>query len=218
MAKLSSYTLLAVGDIAPAVDSVLLLDASAPAATATRRALVSSLFRSSLQGTVVPMATFTLGDGTTDVGLVANILRLNGTEVRLETAGIQSLTARPFAPLRVIDETNGDSEFGATYEEFLLNSVVDSSATTYTLSADDAGKTIRFTASSAVTVNVPASLGAGFWCRLIQFGNGKVTPVGTGEATVRGPQNHVATGHQYATVRIDRVAANEFIASGHVGT
>lgn len=221
MPKLSSYTLLGVGDIAPAVDSVLMLDASAPAATATRRALVSSIFRSSLQGTVVPMGPFTLGNGTTDLtfhgGQVSihggGILNLKGAELRMETSAVQSLTARPYAPLRVIDETNGDSEFGATYEEFVLNSAVTSAATTYTLSADDAGKTIRFTASNAVTVNVPASLGAGFWCRLVQFGTGVVTPVGTGGATVHGPQNHVATSRQYSAVRIDRVAANQFVAS-----
>lgn len=47
--------------------------------------------------------------------------------------------------------------------------------TTYTLASSDAGKIVECSNSSAITVTLPNSLGAGFTCTVVQTGAGQVT-------------------------------------------
>lgn len=62
---------------------------------------------------------------------------------------------------------------GALYGNFTkLNAQV---GTTYTLASSDCGKTITFNNASPITVTLPNSLSAGFWCNVIQTGAGQVT-------------------------------------------
>jgi hypothetical protein len=52
--------------------------------------------------------------------------------------------------------------------------------TTYTLLAGDNGKIVTLSNGAAITLTVPASLGLGFACELIQIGAGQVTCAASG--------------------------------------
>lgn len=67
------------------------------------------------------------------------------------------------------------------------------SATTYTLSTADKGKSITFTADTAVAVTVPAGLGDDFICGLRQGGLGQITVGASGGAAVRNKDGQYKT-------------------------
>ena len=212
MPEVSTYTALAASAIDRTSDFLYIRDATGPS---SKKASPQSLFDANLQGSHSTLGDFTLGTGTHTVRLNGSVLILEGGEVRVKHAGLSA--ASEGKPLVNIDGPEGTGEYRALGETGLAVAVFDSAATSYTLSAADQGRTIRFTASTAVSVSVPTTLPDGFFVRLLQFGSGKVTPSATGGAALNGPQGQVATGHQYATIRIDKVAAGQFIASGHVG-
>ena len=61
----------------------------------------------------------------------------------------------------------------------LAADIIAVSATTYTLSDEINGNTLRFTSATAVTITVPSTLSEGFTCRCIQAGAGALTFSGT---------------------------------------
>lgn len=231
MAKLSSYTLLAVGDIAPAADSVLILDASAPAATATRRALVSSILGAALQGTVPTTGNLTFTGGTTrtlaftgfdSLGLNSNTcsLSLNGT-VQI-TGGLQLYTPllvagglSPGMPVVLYNESEGNVDFGMTSELWVLNSPETMSASRALTNADH-GKLLRYSGASNITLTIPAGLMQGFRVTVLQEGSGKVTAVGSG-VTVQGKNGHLSTGGAWHCVRYHRLTASLYVVEGDNG-
>lgn len=228
MAKLSSYTLLAVGDIAPAVDSVLLLDASAPAATATRRALVSSIFGAALQGTVPTTGNLTFTGGTTrtlafsgfsSLGLNSNTcsVTLNGT-VQI-TGGLQLYTPllvagglSPGMPVVLYNESEGNVDFGMTSDLWVAGSVETITAGR-TLSNADHGKTLYYTGTANITLTIPVGLLSGFRLRVVQGNTGKVTAAGSG-VTVNGKQGQLSTGGQWHVVQYHRLTASVYVVEG----
>lgn len=220
MAEVSTYTTLAASAIDRTADFLYVRDATGPTG---KKATPQGLFDANLQGshTFLNDVTFA-GAGFSFTISGANNVDLSGTAVTL--TGLVSLvlplgaTATTGQPLVLASAgASGLVAWGDVSERFVDASILDDAATSRTLAASDQGRIIRFTSASAVSVSVPSTLPDGWWCRILQFGAGKVTPAGSGGATVRGPQNQVATGHQYATVTLTKVAANEFIASGHVG-
>lgn len=212
MAEVGTYTALAAAAIDRTADFIYVRDATGPT---PKKASPQALFDANLQGSHATLGDLTLGSGAHGITLHATIATLQAPEIRIKHAGLSAASEN--LPLVNIDGPEGTGEYRPLSESAIEAQVVDSSATSYTLTDANRGQTLRFTSGSAVAVSVPSSLATGFWCRLLQFGSGKVTPSGSGGATVRGPQNHVATGHQYATMTLTKVAANEFIASGHVG-
>lgn len=220
MAEVGTYTALAASAIDRTADFLYIRDATGPTG---KKASPQALFDANLQGshTLLNDLTFA-GAGFSFTISGANNVDLGGTAVTL--TGLVSLvlplgnTATTGQPLILASAgASGLVAWGDVSERFVDVSILDDATTSRTLAASDQGRTIRFTSASAISVSVPSTLPDGWWCRILQFGTGKATPVGTGGATVRGPQNQVATGHQYATVTLTKVAANEFIASGHVG-
>lgn len=85
--------------------------------------------------------------------------------------------------------------------------------TTYTLLAADNGWVITFNNAAAITVTVPAGLGAGFNCMAIQKGAGQVafSPSGT---TVNNRQSHTKTAGQHALVTLVADVADNFYLGG----
>lgn len=76
------------------------------------------------------------------------------------------------------------------------------SATTYTLQATDAGKTLCFTATAAVTVTVPTGLGASFQAALVQLGTGQVTISPGSGVTIHNYDTQFKIAGQYASVSL----------------
>jgi hypothetical protein len=86
--------------------------------------------------------------------------------------------------------------------------------TTYTLAASDNGRVVTLNNAAAVTVTVPASLGAGFSCSLIQIGVGQVTVTPAATVTINAPGAVNKTAARYSAVTLLAIAANGFILSG----
>lgn len=230
MPKLSSYTLLGVGDIAPAADSVLLLDASAPAATATRRALVSSIFGASLQGTIPTAGNLIFTGGLTRMLEFASFLRIdvksNASSISLASkatiaGGLQLITpaisgnlAALQMPLVCINpnEDEGDADFGRTSDLWVVGSVETITAGR-TLWDVDNGKTLYYAGTSNITLTIPFGLIAGFRVRVVQGSSGKVTAAGSG-VTVNGKQGQLSTGGQWHVVQYHRLTASLYIVEG----
>jgi hypothetical protein len=227
MPKLSSYTLLAVGDIAPAADSVLLLDASAPVATATRRALVSSIFGAALQGTVPTTGnlTFTGGNARTLAFTGFTNITVASSTASVTIDGGVSTTGQLnlFTPLvdaggiavgqpLVLYGTSGWTDFGMTSDLWVAGSVETITAGR-TLSNADHGKTLYYTGTANITLTIQTGLVAGFRVTVVQGSTGKVTAAGSG-VTVNGKHGQLSTGGQWHAVRYHRLTASLYLVEG----
>jgi hypothetical protein len=94
--------------------------------------------------------------------------------------------------------------------------VVTTAATAYTLAATDAGKYIVFTASTAVTVTVPAdTLAVADEVLIEQRGTGQITVnAGTGTSIATSASNTNRTAEQYAVVGLKCVGTNTWTLTG----
>lgn len=106
---------------------------------------------------------------------------------------------------------------GATTARGAVTNLVDIeniASTSYTLTADDSGRILRFTAASAVSINVVGDLGSKFNVRIIQAGAGIITITPSGGAAVNSYGASLRTIGQHANVWINRVAASTYNLSG----
>lgn len=85
--------------------------------------------------------------------------------------------------------------------------------TSYTLQLSDNGAVVTCNNASAITVTVPASLGVGFQCIIVQLGAGQVTISGSG-ATIHNRQSQTKTAGQYGFASLVAYAANIFVSGG----
>jgi len=86
--------------------------------------------------------------------------------------------------------------------------------TAYTLTAADNGKWVTCNNGSAVTVTVPAGLGASFCCVVQQLGAGQVSLSASG-TTLNNVDTQTAISGQYGLVTLFAYAANTFVVSGN---
>ena len=91
------------------------------------------------------------------------------------------------------------------------------SGTSHDLVTGDGGKVLVFTSNSAITLNVVASLPAGFQCGIVQRGTGQITVSPAGGVTLTSYGSLVKTAGQGATAALTRVAADDFVLSGTLG-
>jgi len=85
--------------------------------------------------------------------------------------------------------------------------------TSYTLLSSDNGKIVTLSNAGAITLNVPASLPAGFNCTLVQLGAGQVT-ITPSSTTVNNRQSFTKIKGQYAAATIIMYATNIFLTQG----
>lgn len=85
--------------------------------------------------------------------------------------------------------------------------------TSYTLVAADNGAVVTLNNGSAITLTVPAGLGVGFNCLLVQLGAGTVTITASG-TTVNSRGALLALNGQYAVASLVAYVANTFVAAG----
>ena len=83
----------------------------------------------------------------------------------------------------------------------------------YTLQTSDAGKVVVMNKGSAVNLTVPASLGAGFTCSVVQKGAGQVTFVAS-STTINNRQSHTKIAGQHGVATLISTAADVFILAG----
>ena len=89
----------------------------------------------------------------------------------------------------------------------------DQTGTAYTIVASDAGKVITCNNGSAVTVTVPASLGAGFTCSVVQKGAGQVT-FSASSTTINNRQSHTKIAGQHGVATLVSTASDVFVLAG----
>jgi len=89
--------------------------------------------------------------------------------------------------------------------------------TSYTLVASDNGKTVTLSNAAAITLTVPAGLGAGFYCNLIQTGAGQVTIAADG-VTLNSYGGALKIVGQHGSASLVATAANVFNVAGNLTT
>jgi len=171
---------------------------------------ISSL--SSLGGTpntadIIPITdvsdTTGSAQGTTKKVTVANLVA---------AAPVQSVAGRTgTVTVDAGDLTDGD--FGGTAILGFDATLNDQTGTTYTIVASDAGKVITCNNGSAVTVTVPASLGAGFTCSVVQKGAGQVT-FSASSTTINNRQSHTKIAGQHGVATLVSTASDVFVLAG----
>lgn len=107
-----------------------------------------------------------------------------------------------------------DSDTAEEIRRLAGGKVRDVAGTTDTILATDSGCVVRYTSASAVTVTIPAGLGANFNCTIIQWGGGQVT-VNPDTGVTRNSQSaQYKTAGQYAAVDLFAIAADTFWMGG----
>jgi len=83
----------------------------------------------------------------------------------------------------------------------------------YTLQTSDAGKVVVMNKGTAVNLTVPASLGAGFTCSVVQKGAGQVTFVAS-STTINNRQSHTKIAGQHGVATLISTASDVFVLAG----
>jgi hypothetical protein len=83
----------------------------------------------------------------------------------------------------------------------------------YTLQTSDAGKVVVMNKGTAVNLTVPASLGAGFTCSVVQKGAGQVTFVAS-STTINNRQSHTKIAGQHGVATLISTVSDVFVLAG----
>jgi len=158
-------------------------------------------------GDIIPITdvsdTTGSAQGTTKKVTVANLVA---------AAPVQSVAGRTgTVTVDAGDLTDGD--FGGTAILGFDATLNDQTGTAYTIVASDAGKVITCNNGSAVTVTVPASLGAGFTCSVVQKGAGQVT-FSASSTTINNRQSHTKIAGQHGVATLVSTASDVFVLAG----
>ena len=118
-------------------------------------------------------------------------------------------------PAGNIASTNAGDAFNELDTEKLvaIPAVNAQEGTSYALVAADNGKVVTLSNAEAITLTVPADLGAGFNCLIVQLAAGQVTPTASG-TTINQRLGYTKTAGQYAVATLVAYAANTFVLSG----
>ena len=158
-------------------------------------------------GDIIPITdvsdTTGSAQGTTKKVTVANLVA---------AAPVQSVAGRTgTVTVDAGDLTDGD--FGGTAILGFDATLNDQTGTAYTIVASDAGKVITCNNGSAVTVTVPASLGAGFTVSVVQKGAGQVT-FSASSTTINNRQSHTKIAGQHGVATLISTASDVFVLAG----
>ena len=88
--------------------------------------------------------------------------------------------------------------------------------TTYTLTQNDNAQVVTLGSASSTTVTVPAGLGQGFNCLLIQIGAGAVTIAAGSGVTINNADSFDAIAAQYGSATLYAYAPNIFYLGGQL--
>lgn len=95
-----------------------------------------------------------------------------------------------------------------------VGSIVRITGTTYTLSANDNGRILDFTANSNITLSIPNTLPVGFQVSITQAGTGQITLFGTGGMVISNRWGGTRSAGQWSKIGLEVRATNSCISSG----
>ncbi len=174
--------------------------------------LLSTISDSGALASLNTVNTAQIDNDAVTIGKIADA-NLSGVDTTLITGTISTTNA-----ITKVDSNNDLVETGILVDTDNAISGYDASVnaltgTLYTLVATDTGKVITLNNASAITVTVPAGLGAGFNCTIIQKGAGQITFSASG-TTINNRQSHDKTAGQHAVVGLVADVANNFYLTG----
>lgn len=225
MAEVSTYPTLVASAIDRTADFLYVRDSTGPSG---KKATPQALFDSNLQGTHTLLGNLTLEGGSLRTMALVNLtsfsastaaasFNLNGSAqivgpLELFTPFIDAGGLSPGMPVILYDASVGRVDFGNLPEQFTTG-VVDTLTANRSVSNADNGETLYYTGASNITLTIPAGLVAGWWCRVVQGGAGKITFAGSG-VTVSGKQGHLSTGGQWHVIEARRLTASQYLIHG----
>ena len=166
----------------------------------------------STDGTVAITATTTSVSG--DLTVTGNDITFgNGESISNSTDGTVAITATNTT-------VSGNLSGSGTISGFDAN--LNDQTGAYTLNSSDNGKVVTINSASAVNLTIPANLGDGFNCLVVQKGAGKVTIAAATGVSVVNRSSETTTANQYAVVSIINIGNNGsndiYILSGDTGS
>lgn len=154
---------------------------------------------------------------TSTVSKIANDVTTNATMFPVwVTANSGNLPLKVSSTLLTFNPSTGllaSPAFAGASFQTTSSAINAQTGTTYTVQASDNGKIVTLSNASAITVTVPASLGAGFSCTLIQIGAGQVSVTASG-TTIRNVYSNTKLVGQWAQATLTAYIADNFIFSG----
>lgn len=121
-------------------------------------------------------------------------------------------TASPTENLTVAGTVNADAY------KVTSTTINAQTGTSYALVAGDNGKVVTLDNASAITVAVPAGLGAGFSCSLIQLGAGQVSLSAGVGVTLNSYLNYTKIAGQHGGASLISYSANVFNLNGNLAS
>ena len=154
------------------------------------------------------LASYAVGDllyasGTTTIAKLADV----ATGSVLVSGGVT--TAPAYSATPTVTSVTANAHLATS------SSVNAQTGTSYTLVSGDNGKVVTLSNASAITLTVPASLGAGFSCLLVQIGAGQVT-VTASSTTINSNGALTKLAGQYAAGTLFAYAADTFVLAGNL--
>ena len=175
----------------------------------------------------------------TDGGKIA-LISEGSRNIQLQPSSSVALTATPdgdvgigpIAPAAKLD-VGGSTKFGVFVSDIhqitgtldvngsliadvALSGAVGSeiTSTSYTLSADDRGKTLLFSSSATQGITCSSGLSVGYNSTFIQLGSGQLELSASGGVSVLNRQSHTKSAGLYAAVSVVIVSADTYILAG----
>jgi hypothetical protein len=106
----------------------------------------------------------------------------NGPTAQLHTTGSVRLAGAGAPGTGKV--LTSDASGNATWQPVNFATAVSNKTADFTLTASDSGSVIVVNSATTVTVTVPSTFSAGFYCQIIQSGAGQVNVVGSGGITI----------------------------------
>ena len=125
--------------------------------------------------------------------------------------GIQTLTNKT-----INDLTGNLNVSGSLIADVALSGAVGSeiTSTSYSLSADDRGKTLLFSSSATQGITCSSGLSVGYNATFIQLGSGQLELSASAGVSLLNRQSHTKTAGLYAAASVVIVSADTYILSG----
>ena len=210
-------TLLAI--IAKAVGSVHENDGNTPSATAQEWLQETCALSQQSTNTMLAiiadqLARTFLPGGDPGLRVTGSTVELSADTVfKLLTPFVVAGTSEAGAPLALMNAVDGTAEFAPITERFVAVKTITQNTGT-TLTDTFMGATILVDSPTAVTMLMPATLPAGFFCRVVRLGAGAVTISAGVGAIVDAPNGHQKINQQFGTCEVYRISAGRYILNG----
>ena len=156
-----------------------------------------------------------IASGSSTVSAVRIGSENNSSNEKLLSVGRNLYNASPVDVMDVYGNGNVDVSGSLIANVRVSGSVASPiSATSYTLSSADRGKTLLFSSSATQDITCSSGLDVGYNCTFVQMGSGQLILSGASGVELLNRQSHTGSAGQYAAVSIVVVDTDKIIIAG----